>query len=97
MLMLYISIGGTKKAKFLFLAPQTTKLGLHWWSQSNNFLLLSYRAQAKIVVHGSSNVKKKKKFIVFTLVVRLFIVFTMWIYYFIVLKAKIKPLVLNVL
>ena len=35
----------------LFLAPPNTKLGLHWWSQSQIIWLLSHRAQLLLAIH----------------------------------------------
>ena len=45
------------KTILLFLAPLTTKLRFHWWSQSQKLWLL-YRAQPSLAVHCSSNKKK---------------------------------------
>ena len=52
-----IIIGDAK----LFLAPPTTKLGLHWWSQSHKSWLLNYNAQLSFIMHSNSKLKKNIK------------------------------------
>ena len=52
------------KTILLFLAPLTTKLRFHWWSQKQKLWLL-YSAQPSLAVHCSSNIKKNKNIIIY--------------------------------